>query len=152
VWNISTGKLVRSMADITSERFGYGINSVSFSHDGHLLAGIANEGLYIWDVSTGKRTRFFPVPQSKYESDWPAPNRGCAFSPTENIVAVPTGNGEIYFVDAEADVAGKWQIAIAEGHDGSVKSVAWQRDGSHLVSGGSDSTVILRRVSRLDPK
>ena len=59
---------------------------------------------------------------------------------------MPTGNGEVYFVDAETEVDGKWQLAIARGHDGPVKSVAWRRDGSYLVSGGSDSTIVLWRV------
>lgn len=136
------------MAGIKSKQFGYGIYSVSFSHDGRLLAGMAKEGLYIWDVSTGERLRLFPVPQPEHEQFWHAPVRGCAFSPKENIVAVPTGAGEIYFVDAEAQVDGQWQLAIAKGHDGAIASVAWQRDGSHLVSGGSDSTILLWKVRR----
>jgi len=146
VWDVRTGKPVRSMSDVTSDH--YGIYSVSFSHDGRLLAGMAKDGLYIWDVSTGKRTRLFPGPQPEHEPLWHAPGRGCAFSPTENIVAVPSGNGAIYFVDAAAEVDGDWQLAIARGHDGAVKSVAWRRDGSHLVSGGSDSTVVLWQVAR----
>lgn len=149
IWNVTTGKYVRSMADILGDMFGYGIYSVSFSHDGRLLAGMAEEGLYIWDVATGKRTRLFPVPQPEREQFWHAPVRGCAFSPKENIVAVPTGAGEIYFVDAEAQVDGQWQLAIAKGHDGAIASVAWQRDGSHLVSGGSDSTILLWKIDRV---
>lgn len=144
VWDIQSGKLVQSMSDVTSEN--YGIYSVSFSRDGRLLAGMAKDGLYIWDVSTGQRTRLFPVPQPEHEPFWHAPVRGCAFSPTENIVALPTGTGSIYFVDAGAEVDGDWRLAIASGHDGAVKSVAWRRDGSHLVSGGEDSTVVLWKV------
>ncbi len=74
---------------------------------------MAKEGLYIWNVATGKRTHLFPVPQPEHEPFWHAPVRGCAFSPMENIVALPTGNGEVYFVDAEGEVGGKWQLAIA---------------------------------------
>lgn len=146
VWDISTGKIVRSMTDIIGQRFGYGIYSVTFSRDGSLVAGMAKEGLYVWEVATGKRTRLFPVPQPERDQFWHAPVRGCAFSPTENIVAVPTGTGEVYFVDVDAEVDGDWKRAIVKGHEGAVKSVAWQRDGSHLVSGGEDSAVILWRV------
>ena len=74
------------------------------------------------------------------------------FCGSGNIVAVSTGSGEIHFVDVDAGVNGKWQRAIARGHDGAVKSVAWQRDGTHLVSGGSDSTIILWRLEKVSQK
>ena len=146
LYDISSGKMLRSMSHTTSEI--YGIYSVSFSPDGHMLAGMAKDGLYVWEVVTGKRLRLFPVPQPKHEPFWHAPVRGCAFSPTENIVAVPTGDGEIYFVDADASTDGEWKLAVANGHDGPVKSVSWRRDGRQLVSGGSDSTIVLWDVSR----
>lgn len=146
LYDISSGKMLRSMSQATSEI--YGIYSVSFSLDGRLLAGMAKDGLYLWDVASGKRLRLFPVPQPKHEPFWHAPVRGCAFSPTDNIVAVPTGDGKIYFVDADASVDGEWKLAVANGHDGPVKSVSWRRDGRQLVSGGSDSTIVLWDVSR----
>lgn len=146
IHDVATGKFVRTLADVTSE--DYGINSVSFSHDGRLLAGLAKDGLYIWDVATGTRLKLYPVPQPKHESSWHAPVRGCDFSPTENIVATPTGTGEIYFVNAEASVDGNWKLAIAKGHDGPVKSVSWRRNGKQLISGGGDSTVVVWEVAR----
>ena len=145
LYDISSGKMLRSMSHATSEI--YGIYSVSFSPDGRLLAGMAKDGRYVWEVATGKRLRLFPVPQPKHEPFWHAPVRGCAFSPTENIVAVPTGDGEIYFVDANASTDGEWKLAITKGHDGPVKAVSWRRDGRQLVSGGSDSTIVLWDVS-----
>ena len=146
LYDISSGKRGRSMSNVTSE--SYGIYSVSFSYDGCLLAGMAKDGLYVWEVATGKRLRLFPVPQPKHGPFWHAPVRGCAFSPTENIVAVPTGDGKIYFVDADASVEGEWKLTVVKGHDGPVKSVSWRRDGRQLVSGGSDSTIVLWDVSR----
>lgn len=144
IWNVQTGKLLRSMSDVTSDV--YGIYSVTFSPDGRLLAGMAKDGLYVWDVATGERTRRFPVPQPEHEPFSHAPNRGCAFCPTQNIVAVPTGDGAVYFVDAEAKVDENWLLAVAQGHDGPVKSVRWRGDGTQIVSGGSDSTIIVWQV------
>ena len=133
------------MADVTREPYGF--YCVSFSHDGRLVAGIANDGLYVWDVATGKRMRTIPVPHPAADQTcWHRPNCGCAFSPTQNIIAVATVEGSIVFLDVAAQ--SNTPIAVVKGHDGPVNSVAWQADGRYLVSGGNDSTIVLWRVRR----
>jgi len=145
LWSTKTGKLVRSLDEVTSEPYGF--YSISLSHDGRHLAGIANDGLYVWDVATGKRTRLIPVPHPAADKTcWHAPNCGCAFSPTVNIIAVPTVEGSIVFLDVEAKA--DTPIAIVKGHDGPVNAVAWRRDGKCLVSGGNDSTIVVWRIGR----
>jgi WD40 repeat protein len=150
LWSTKTGKLVRSL-DITGVRVGsprYGFYCVSFSHDGRLVAGIAKEGLFVWDSATGKQKRLIPLPHPAVDENTlsHAPNCGCAFSPTENIVAVPTAAGSILFFDVDA--ATDKPLAEVKGHNDAVNSVAWRRDGQYLVSAGNDSTIVLWKVQR----
>jgi WD40 repeat protein len=150
LWSTRTGKLVRSL-DLTGVRVGspgYGFYSVSFSHDGRLVAGIAKEGLFVWDAATGTQKRKISLPHPAVDENraWHAPNCGCAFSPTEDIIAVPTAAGSISFFDVES--ASDKPLAEVKGHDGPVHSVAWRRDGQYLVSGGIDSTIVLWQVNK----
>ncbi len=145
LWDTQTGMLIRSLPDVTSE--SYGFYSVSFSHNGRYLAGIANDGLYVWNAATGKRIKRIAVPRpTAVETAWHAPNCAIAFSPIDNFIAIPTAEGEIVFIDVESE--DDTPLATVKGHDGPVNSVAWRRDGEFLVSGGNDSTIVLWEVTR----
>ncbi len=148
LWNAKSGKRVLTTSEGT--KASYGFHSVSFSPDGKYVAAVARDGLYVWQTATGELTRLIPVSKPANESEWHAPNCGCAFSPTENIVAVPRSDGAIVFLDIAAE--DDPQIAIATGHTGPVHSVSWRRDGKYLVSGGSHSTVVLWQIDNKPAK
>ena len=147
LWSTKSGTLVRSL-EVTGVRgVGYGFYSVSFSHDGRLVAAIAKEGLNVWDAATGKRKRLIPLPHpAADETAWHAPKCGCEFSPTDNIIAVPTAEGSIFFFDVDA--ADDTPQATVKVHDGPVNSIAWRHDGQFVISGGNDSTIVLWQVKR----
>ena len=148
LWNAKSGKQVLTTPEGT--KAPYGFHSISFSHDGAYVAGVAQEGLYVWKTASGEQTQMIPVSKPADEDAWHAPNCGCAFSPTDNIIAVPRSDGAVVFLDVASEQDP--QVAIATGHTGPVHSVSWRRDGEFLVSGGSDSTVVLWKVSRKSEK
>jgi WD40 repeat protein len=62
------------------------------------------------------------------------------FSPDGRLVAAGTTRGAIVLFDADA----RRQLGDPlQGHAGQVFSVAFQRDGHHLVSAGNDGRVLL---------
>ncbi len=148
VWNTATGTLVQSFTLGSDERrIPQHFYSVSFSHDGRFLAGVADDGLHVWDLAAGKQKRLIPLSQPPANvNNWNVPRCGGAFSPVDNIIAVPTTEGSILIFDVEADA--NTPLAKVKGHDGPVHSISWRRDGRFVVSGGNDSTIILWRVKR----
>jgi WD40 repeat protein len=56
VWDIATGKLVRSLTTFDVRRVrGESIISLAFSPDGRLLAAGATNSISVWEAATGKR-------------------------------------------------------------------------------------------------
>lgn len=122
------------------------VHSVSISFDGRYLAAATNRGLYVYDMQNKFQERVFEVPQLSRFPNSSTAVFGCAFSPIDNIIAVPSSDGVIYFFDIEG--VGDSPVATGQAHAAPVQSVSWQRNGQVLVSGSRDKTVRLWQVQR----
>jgi WD40 repeat protein len=105
------------------------VNSVDFNPDGSLLATTSDDAsTHVWDLSSGESIRSFVA--GNYHS------HAVAFSPCGLFVATASEN----------HIAALWNITTRDvfafiGHRGSVNSVAFNADGSRLITASNDKTV-----------
>lgn len=124
VWRVEDGALLRSLAGHSA-----GVIALAFNRDGSWLASSGTDNkVRLWDVATGA-----PLKQLDYPNDWV---RAMAFSPAEDRLAV-----------AGTRIAW-WRPATDEqsefgGHDRIVEGLAFNGDGSRLLSAGNDGAVKL---------
>ncbi len=167
VWNIATGKLVRTFDKHTDT-----VYAVAVSADGkQALTGGRDQVGRLWDIATGQELLRLPNHRSYIRSVaispdgtraltagldqvvrlWDLENAeeirtiksaawvwSVAFAPSGDVAAAASGNG-ISLWDLES---GKL-IRILRGHRSPVTSVAFSPDGGRLLSGSYDQTVRL---------
>jgi len=126
-----------ALARLGTTRFrqGFMLYTVTFSPDGRTLAaGGAGRALGLWDVTTGKEIRQFPVRGQP---------RAAAFSPDGKTIAA-TGNSAVNLFD----VATGKELRQFVGHPSRATDVVFSPDGKTLAStGGFDNTVRLWDVA-----
>ncbi|MBI1916734.1 MAG: WD40 repeat domain-containing protein [Planctomycetes bacterium] len=149
LWDLATGT---EMAQLERESV---IESIAFSLDGRVLAS-AGRGPWIelWEVQSGKRIRKMEWLESKRE--WHMTQGGTpqlAFSNDGRLLA-SGGAGkrnEDYSIRVWNSITGQ-QVYRFEGHPTSVSQLVFSPDDKTLVSGGTDSTIVLWDVAVRQPK
>jgi len=109
----------------------FAVFSLAFSPDGHILASSSQDGIILWDVSTGKpKGHMLSLPTG---SDDLFSN--LLFSPKGTVVALFSDASNPRFSFVLWDVARQELLADAIHADDAVHgSIAFSPDGQHLVS------------------
>jgi WD40 repeat protein len=108
--------------------------SISFSHDGQLLASCSEEGtIQIWRPHEGELMVDF---DESLEVDFHVP---LAFSPDDHLLAAGNSSGDIYVWNA---LSGR-MVSTCRGHRGEVSTLSFTPGHALLLSGGNDGTVRL---------
>jgi WD40 repeat protein len=130
LWDTTTGKRIPGWP--REKGFKRPIN---FSSDGKLWAVVkpskGEEKLVLWDLSRQEIVKQFPIPES-----------GCgrvAFSRDGKLVALSEEYGDIVHV---LDFGSTKEIARFRPHD-ALTSMAFSDDGSTLITGGEDTTILV---------
>ena len=111
-----------------------GVTSVAFSPDGATLASGSGVGVRIWDVETQT-----DVATYRHSGDnWGSRVNTVAFSPDGTLVASGGDDTTVRLWDVATDD----NVAVLEGHDRPVRSVAFSTDGM-LFASGTDLAVHL---------
>ena len=135
LWDVATQTEVAVLEGHTDR-----VTSVSFSPDGATLAssgGWDDPTVRLWDVATQAQVAMLRGHRSEV--------RSVAFSPPDGATLASAGGGRDPTVRLW-DVATREETATLEEHGGPVHSVTFSRDGSTLVSGAADGTVLLREL------
>jgi WD40 repeat protein len=138
LWDLSQNKESAALANPVHKN---PINSLTFSADGHLLAGADFEGnVILWDVAKGAvRTSFQHEEKRRIHS--------VAFSPDGRTLVVAVGDHPGR--DFEPGLIELWDVSAGQrlatftGHTAEVTSVAFAPDGRLLASGSQDKTIRL---------
>jgi WD40 repeat protein len=146
IWDANTGK---ELVKVSENREAY-IYDIAFSPDGKRFAtaaqpiGSSGRAVKVWDVATAKQLLVLPVD-----------NAYCvAFSPDGRFIVTPwdvyegnvlTASG-IKFWDAKT---GK-EVRRWHCHDRSVDSLAFNGDGTRLVTASADSTIKIWDASKIE--
>jgi WD40 repeat protein len=133
LWDTATGKQV-PVATMTHDKV---VRSVAFNLVGNLIVSAADDGLRLWETSTGRLLAHANSNTAMLSA---------AFSPDGNRLVSGDVDGTVQEWDARsAQLAGDPNIHPVgdpmRGHHSAVQSVAFNPDGSRIVSGGVDSTV-----------
>lgn len=147
LWDIGDPTSPSQLAGI--EGNGYPVNSVAFSPNGETLASGRDDGIItLWDISDPAT----PSQLTAFEGNQYSSVFDIVFSPDGELLA--SGYWDLGVVDVNTvilwdvrDLTRPAQLAILDGHDGSVGSVAFSPDGEMLATGSSDNSVILWDIS-----
>jgi len=135
IWEVTSGKLLRTLGGWFSGDSTNWVRSVVFSSDGRTLAdGSSDKTIKIWEVQTGKQIRTL-----RGHSDWV---RSVVFSPDGRTLASGSNDETIKIWEVQT---GK-QIRTLTGHSNSVISVAFSPDGRTLASGSFDKKIKIWEV------
>lgn len=129
-WDVATG-YERAMATALPGA----VRAVVVTSDGQtVVTGNLPGHLRVWDAATGQERSFSPLGEHGASSVY-----ALALHPERRVVAVGSGEGPILLWDFEQQQS----IALLEGHQDLVRSLAFSRDGKLLASTGKDETVRL---------
>uniref|UniRef100_A0AAU3GY66 Serine/threonine protein kinase n=1 Tax=Streptomyces sp. NBC_01401 TaxID=2903854 RepID=A0AAU3GY66_9ACTN len=169
VWDVTSGRVVRTFDGPPGGKGQEGfVQSLALSPDGKTLVGSMPEGLYTWDLGSGKRLGIqkgqfsgplafspdaellvtaFPLKLRDFpslkavatiDSEFNS-SQTSTFSPDSQILAIAERNGPVRLWN----VATRQNVVTLKGHKDSVVSLAFQPGGSALASGSEDGTVRL---------
>lgn len=137
LWNVKTGKLIRVLK-VHSDW----INSVAFSPDGEgLLTGSKDGTTCLWDSKTGDLLTTFG---KEFSALW-QPVKAVAFSPDGKIAVTGTYDAVRCPVYVWKTKTGKL-LQVLNGHSNSVYSVAFNQEGTTILTGSLDKTACVWRL------
>lgn len=152
------------------------VTGLQFTADGkRLLSSSTDKSVRIWDLADGKQVGRIDAPSAlngltlsqdgkklitagadKIVRIWELPSvdtpalalpaipAASALSPDRKVLAVADPEGKITLFD----LPGRKTLRVLTGHQGTVHSIAFQANGSKLVSGGADKTVRIWDVAK----
>ena len=149
LWDVNTGRLIHSLK---RGDYFFGGRSIAFSPNGKIIAGTfehdrgewdrddwpppVGDGIYLWDVDTGKLLRTVRI--------WDT--RSIAIHPNGKTIVIGDYPGSVHFYDMET---GRHLHTYKDVHKGGwVTSLAFTPDGETLASSGYDGTVLLWDIPR----
>ena len=138
-WNAKTGENLKKIANLINPQDGrrQPISAVVYSPDGKALASMDASGqIQLWDVDTGKYIATFT--SFSQEMHYYVENAAFLFSPDGSKLIGFIENSNIYVWD----VKNRKHEDTLKGHMGSVLSLAYSEDGTTLLSGSADGTVL----------
>ena len=112
-----------------------GVNSVSFSPDGNIIATGSDDTIRLWDVNTGRNIKTLTGHIGSVNS--------VSFSPDGKTIASGSWDDTVRLWDVNA---GR-NIKTLTGHTSWVSSVSFSPDGSTIASGSRDDTIRLWDVN-----
>ena len=140
IWDAKTGENLNTIANVIHHVNGQRlpIRDVAFTPDGKTLASIdVRCEIQFWDVETGKHKSTISADcQNWVEST------SLVFSPDGTTVISVVDHKKIYIWDVKT---GRLQDTFI-GHTGSVVSLTYSADGTRLMSGSKDGTVLLWKM------
>jgi WD40 repeat protein/serine/threonine protein kinase len=132
VWDRSTGEHLLTL-QVLPRTVHWPVDDVAFSPDGKLVAGLAQDTLRVWDVSSGHL-----VIDLKANLGF---SHAVAFSPDGRMIATSGGNGAaVWSVPSGERVA-----ALTRG--GSIEDVVFGPTGGRVATAGDDGAVRIWDVS-----
>jgi WD40 repeat protein len=149
LWDVAAGKELRRILTPYCS-FPSPIHSLAWSPDGKILASAggssadnpASDTVYLWNPSTGKSLRTWPLRQNKDRMQ----ARGIvaiAFSPDGTLLAAANGGNTIVVWDT---ATGRMRASLS-GHKIGIRSLKFSPNGFMLASDGLDRTVRLWELS-----
>jgi hypothetical protein len=119
------------------KRENWGVGSLVFAPDGKTLASAGpDDTIHFWDPATGKETHA-------------AAGQGpLAFSPDGKMLASTGENHQV--IRLIERLSGKERRRLP-GHQGPINSLAFSRDGKSLVSGSTDTSILVWTVREEGP-
>lgn len=129
LWDSRTGR-PRHILSFPSH--GQSYRSLDFSPNGRLLALSDRRALYLLEMASGQRFRELPLGGAWVDSS--------AFAPDNRTLAVGDAGSSaaIHLWDLPTEK----EIGILSGHLNSIYTLVFSPDGSFLLSGGADYTVL----------
>ncbi|MDQ7826635.1 MAG: WD40 repeat domain-containing protein [Candidatus Eremiobacteraeota bacterium] len=153
LWDVATGKIVRLLREKEEplllyynpqrnrdeKRSSRSSDTVSlcgaFTGDGLFIAGGCNDGtVRIWNVESGEKTGTLKISES--------PVTSLSASPRGSYLACGTGSGETCLLDP----AGQSAPVLLPGHHDAVCSLAFNSEGTMIVSASREGVVIEWKV------
>ncbi len=141
LWDAKTGQNLATNANVIHPTSGQRplIRDAAFSPDGKTLASIdARCEIQFWDGETGKHKNTI----STDCENWVEPPIPLVFSPDGTTLASVVDYRKIYIWDVKSHSLRDTLI----GHTQSVVSLAYSEDGTTLVSGSRDGTVLIWKM------
>ena len=126
IWDLEQDSVIHSMAEHTEL-----IQVLSFSpNEDYLISGSKDETLVLWDYNSG-----YKLETINTES----PVSSLSFHPVEPLMAIGLHSGDCMIMNYRNGE----EIRNLSGHSLPLKSVAFSKDGSRILTGGTDNTFIL---------
>lgn len=128
LWDVTTGKQVRPFDVPVSATLAF-----ASAPDGRELAAALSDGtIMVWETASGK-------PRLRVSLEHPLLVSSLAYSPDGRVLA---GGDEQAIIHLWDTMTGK-EIACFEGHQDPVQTLAFAPDGSRLVSGSADTSLLV---------